>query len=74
MRLSRRGLCVFDWGNLGSTYGARGDVGEIGSDTGGVDDIVKGELVNVRRGLEEEREGLRWINVSLRNSKFQESK
>jgi hypothetical protein len=33
-------------------------VREIGSDTGGVDDIVQGELVNVRRGLEEEREGL----------------
>lgn len=42
----------------GSTYGAGRDVREIGSDAGCVDDIVQGELVNVRGGLEEEREGL----------------
>jgi hypothetical protein len=33
-------------------------VGQIGSNTGSVDDIVEGELVNQRRGLQEEREGL----------------
>jgi hypothetical protein len=58
VRLGGKELCVFDWESPGSTYGARRDVREIGSDTGGVDDIVQGELVNVRRGLEEEREGL----------------
>lgn len=34
---------------------------EIGSDTGGVDDIVEGELINERRELEEEGQGLRHI-------------
>lgn len=33
-------------------------MGQIGSDTGGVDDIVEGKLVNQRRGLQQEREGL----------------
>lgn len=42
-----------------ATYGGGGDVREIGSDTGGVDDIVESELVNERRELEEEGQGLR---------------
>ena len=44
-----------------ATYGGGGDVREIGSDTGGVDDIVEGELVNEGRELEEEGQGLRHI-------------
>ena len=40
------------------TYGNGGDVREIGSDTGGVDNIVEGELVDERAGLEEEGERL----------------
>ncbi len=40
------------------TYGSGGDVGEVGSDTGSVDDIVEGKLVNQRGGLEQEGEGL----------------
>jgi hypothetical protein len=47
--VSRKGLV---------TYGTGGDVRQIGSNTGSVDDIVEGELVNQRRGLQEEREGL----------------
>lgn len=31
---------------------------QVGSNTGSVDDIVEGELVNQRRGLQEERQGL----------------
>jgi hypothetical protein len=34
-------------------------VGEVGSNTGGVDNIVQSQLVDVGTGLEEEREGLR---------------
>ena len=34
------------------------DVGEIGGDAWGVDDIVEGELVDERACLEEEGEGL----------------
>ena len=33
-------------------------MGEVGSDTGSVDDIVEGKLVNERGGLEQEGEGL----------------
>ena len=40
------------------TYGVGGDVGEVGSDTGSVDDIVQGELINQRAELEEEGQGL----------------
>lgn len=41
-----------------STYGLGGDVGEIGSNTGGVDNIVEGELIDERAGLEEEGQRL----------------
>lgn len=41
------------------TYRLGRDVREIGSDTGGVDDIVERELVNERAVLEQERQGLR---------------
>jgi hypothetical protein len=40
------------------TYGHGGDVREISSHTGGVDNIVEGKLINERRGLEEEGERL----------------
>lgn len=45
------------WGGR-KTYSNRGDVGKIGGDTGSVDDIVQGELVNVRASLQQKREGL----------------
>lgn len=45
-------------GQEASELGHRGDVGEIGRDAGGVDDIVESELVDERAGLEEEGEGL----------------
>jgi hypothetical protein len=38
----------------GCTHGGRGDVGEIGSDTWGIDNIVQCQLSDQRRGLEEE--------------------
>lgn len=40
------------------TYGNGRDVGQVSRDTGSVDDIVEGELVNQRGGLEQERERL----------------
>lgn len=40
------------------TYGNGGDVREVSGDTGSVDDIVEGKLVNQRGSLEQEREGL----------------
>ena len=41
-----------------STYGLGGDVGEIGSNTWGVDNIVEGELIDERAELEEEGQRL----------------
>lgn len=38
--------------------GDGGDVGKVGGHTGGVDDIVEGEVVDVRAGLEEEGQRL----------------
>jgi hypothetical protein len=62
LRLYRppKGIESENWANGKDllTYGNGGDVGQIGSDTGGVDDIVEGKLVNQRRGLQQEREGL----------------
>jgi hypothetical protein len=40
------------------TYSHGGDMAQIGGDAGGVDDIVEGELVDKRAGLEEEGQGL----------------
>jgi hypothetical protein len=40
------------------TYSHGGDMAQIGGDAGGVDDIVEGELVDERAGLEEEGQGL----------------
>lgn len=40
------------------TYGGRRNVREIGGNTGSVDDIVESELINERRGLEEEGQRL----------------
>lgn len=45
-------------GNLGSTHGAGRDMGEIGGNAGGVDDIVKSELIDMRGCLEEKRKRL----------------
>lgn len=57
--------CVFSRGQswrvvmaTGSTHGNRGDVGQVGSDAGGVDNVVEGELVNEGRELEEEGQRL----------------
>lgn len=33
-------------------------MGQVGSDTGSVDDIIESKLVNQRGGLQQEREGL----------------
>jgi hypothetical protein len=44
--------------NAGSAYGSGRDVRKISSNTGGVDNIVKGQLVNKRAQLEEEGEWL----------------
>lgn len=48
-----------------TTYGGGGDVREVGSYTGGVDDIVEGKLVNERRQLEKEGQGLRHIWLAI---------
>ena len=40
------------------TYGHRGDVGKVSGDTGGVHDIVQGQLINQRACLQQQREGL----------------
>jgi hypothetical protein len=51
-----------------NTYSGGRDVGKIGGDTRGVDHIVKGELVDKRRELEEKRERLQVISChSLEN-------
>ncbi len=41
-----------------------GDVGQVGRHAGGVDDIIEGELVDERGGLEEEGERLYMWSVS----------
>jgi hypothetical protein len=38
-------------------------VGQVGSDTGRVDNIVEGELVNKLTGLEEQRQWLRRVST-----------
>ena len=43
---------------VSSTYGLGGDVGEIGSNTGGIDNIVEGQLIDERAVLEEEGQRL----------------
>ena len=43
---------------VGLAYGNGRDVGKIGGNTRGVDDIVEGELINVGGQLQEKREGL----------------
>ena len=40
------------------THGIRGDVGEIGGNARGVDDIEQGELIDEWAKLEEEGQGL----------------
>jgi hypothetical protein len=40
------------------TYRDRGDMGEVGSDTGGVDNVVESKLFDQRASLQEERERL----------------
>ena len=51
-------------GSVSSTYGLGGDVGEIGGNTGGVDNIVEGELIDERAELEEEGQRLNRSCVS----------
>ena len=40
------------------TYGDRGDVREIGSHAGGVDNIIEGQVINERGSLQQEGERL----------------
>ena len=46
------------FGCAGYAYSDGGDVGKIGSDARGVDDIVEGELINVGGELQKKRERL----------------
>lgn len=48
----------------GRTNGRRRDVGQVGSDTRGVDDIVESELIDERRKLQEEGQRLRSITLA----------
>ena len=50
-----------------NTYSLGRDVRKIGGNTGGVDNIVEGKLVNVWAGLQEEREGAKG-KVSFKRS------
>lgn len=43
-----------------ATYSGGGDVREVGSNTRGVDNIVEGQLIDMRAGLEEKRQWLEW--------------
>lgn len=45
-------------GEVAVDFGDGGDVGQIGRNTGSVDDIVEGEVVDLFAGLEEERQRL----------------
>lgn len=45
-------------GEVAFDFGDGGDVGQIGGNTGSVDDIVEGEVVDLFAGLEEERQRL----------------
>jgi hypothetical protein len=53
------------------TYRVGGDVGQIGSDTGAVHDIVERKLINERRELQKERKGLRDIGSASETSREQ---
>jgi hypothetical protein len=44
------------------TYGGGGDVGEIGGNAWGVDNIVEGELIDERGSLEKEGQWLQHIS------------
>jgi hypothetical protein len=55
-------------GKVDDTYSGGSNVGEVGSNTGGVDNIVEGELINERRSLQEEGEGLADSASSTENS------
>ena len=50
------------------TYSDRGDVREIRSDTGGVDDIVEGEFIDERASLQQKRERLANATRGTKNS------
>lgn len=52
------GVYRSDTSVLRCTYGGGGDVRQVGRDTGGVDDIVEGELVDEGAELQQQREGL----------------
>lgn len=62
----RRKLSVLDAGEMdvdssGQTYSRGGNVGKIGRDTGGVHNIVEGQLVDEGTGLEEEGQRLQMV-------------
>jgi len=49
-------------------------VGEVGSDTGGVDDIVQSELIDKRGELQKQGQGLgRWLSASTANQDMVET-
>lgn len=51
---------------VGSAYSWGRDVRKVGGNTGSVDDIVEGELIDERAGLEEERKRLaRRVSISV---------
>jgi hypothetical protein len=52
------GLCAVVGGEVAADFGLGGDVGKVGSNSRGVDNIVQSQLVDVGAGLEEERERL----------------
>lgn len=54
------------FGEKAVDLGDGGDVGEVGGHAGGVDDIVEGEVVDVRAGLEKEGERLRAVSGHMK--------
>lgn len=56
----RRQLSVASLEFLGNarTHGVGGDVRQVGGNTGGVDNIVEGELIDERGELQEQGQGL----------------
>lgn len=56
--------CLLETGDA-EAYRGGGDVRQVGSNSGGVDDIVESKLVNERTGLEEQRQRLYKVSASV---------